>query len=285
MHAIDDAWRDWLSLNKDRGCTAESMIEAMVEAGIDQSSASAAVHRSMEPGARGGTEARQPPPAPTDYQYDSPPVAGGNVIDVDGKSVQVLMRCEKPQIIAFSDLLSTDECETIINRSRHRLERSATVNPETGVAEVIPNRTSEGICFANGEDEFIASLERRFASLMNWPVENGEGLQVLRYGVGAEYRPHFDYFPPKQSGSAVHLNHGGQRVATLIVYLNDVEAGGETIFPEVNLSVVARRGAAVYFRYMNAAGQLDPMTLHGGAPVTRGEKWIMTKWVRERAYR
>jgi len=106
---------------------------------------------------------------------------------------------------------------------------------------------------------------------------------VLRYKPGGEYRPHFDYFPPNQTGSKVHLRRGGQRVATLIVYLNDVEAGGETIFPDIGMSVVARRGSAVYFRFMNGSRQLDPLTLHGGSPVLGGEKWIMTKWLREHA--
>jgi prolyl 4-hydroxylase len=107
-------------------------------------------------------------------------------------------------------------------------------------------------------------------------------LQILHYAAGGEYQPHFDYFPPDQEGSMVHTSRGGQRVATLIVYLNDVESGGTTIFPEARVAVTARQGGAVYFRYMNGRGQLDPMTLHGGAPVTNGEKWIMTKWMRER---
>jgi prolyl 4-hydroxylase len=119
---------------------------------------------------------------------------------------------------------------------------------------------------------------------MNWPVENGEGLQILHYGTTGEYRPHFDYFPPDQAGSAVHTAHGGQRVATLVIYLNDVADGGETIFPEAGMSVAANKGGAVYFRYLNGQRQLDPLTLHGGAPVLGGDKWIMTKWMRERAY-
>jgi prolyl 4-hydroxylase len=109
-------------------------------------------------------------------------------------------------------------------------------------------------------------------------------LQILHYGPTGEYRPHFDYFPPDQPGSAVHTARGGQRVATLVIYLNDVPGGGETIFPEAGLSVAAKQGGAVYFRYMNGQRQLDPLTLHGGAPVITGEKWIMTKWMRERPY-
>lgn len=282
MAVLNDDWQSWLTHNKNRGCTPESMIEAMVQAGFDQMSADAAVRQSLPAGSSSaGTEALVPPRAQHEYQYDPSPAADGNVVDAGDRQVKVAMRCARPQIVVFDNLLSDDECEAMIERSRDKLRPSTTVNPGTGARDVIRARSSEGAWFHIGEDELIQRLERRFATLMSCPVENGEGLQVLRYGVGGEYRQHFDYFPPSQAGSNVHLKYGGQRVATLIVYLNDVDSGGETIFPEIGMSVVARRGGAVYFRYMNGSRQLDPLTLHGGAPVLCGEKWIMTKWVRE----
>jgi prolyl 4-hydroxylase len=82
----------------------------------------------------------------------------------------------------------------------------------------------------------------------------------------------------------VQTQYGGQRVATIIMYLNDVEEGGETVFPKAGVSVAPRKGVAVYFRYTNQLGQLDPMSWHGGAPVRKGEKWIMTKWLRQAMY-
>ncbi len=302
MPVVDAAWEDWLATNAKRGCTVDSMIDSMVGAGFDSLSASAAVRRAVSatlghPATAGGatqtqaqaqagpgSEARLVKAAPTDYQYDAPPVASGNLIRAYDRDVKVLMRSERPQVIVFGDVLSPEECAELIERSRHRLKRSTTVNPETGQEDVIRNRTSEGIFFQRGEDAFIERIDQRIASLMNWPVENGEGLQILHYNTSGEYRPHFDYFPPDQPGSAVHTARGGQRVATLVVYLNDVEAGGETIFPEVGLSVAGRQGGAVYFRYLNGLRQLDPLTLHGGAPVLAGDKWIMTKWMREGPY-
>jgi prolyl 4-hydroxylase len=309
MPVVDAAWEDWLATNAKRGCTVDSMIEAMVGAGFDSFSASAAVQRAVSiqsngvgsgtgvtadvanhasttdaSQAEGGTQARLVKATQADYQYDASPVASGNLIRAFDRDVKVLMRCERPQVIVFGDVLSPEECTEMIERSRHRLKRSTTVNPETGQEDVIRNRTSEGIWFQRGEDAFIERIDQRIASLMNWPVENGEGLQILHYNTSGEYRPHFDYFPPDQAGSAVHTARGGQRVATLVVYLNDVQDGGETIFPEAGLSVAGRQGGAVYFRYLNGLRQLDPLTLHGGAPVRAGDKWIMTKWMRERQY-
>ncbi|RKF46105.1 2OG-Fe(II) oxygenase [Paraburkholderia fungorum] len=291
MPVVDASWEAWLSSNVARGCSIDSMIDAMVQAGFATDAARAQVHKAFgkDPAEAGdsppaATEAAAARIAPQTYQYDTPPVARGNVIRAHDRDVRVLMRCERPQVIVFADVLSPDECNEMIERSRHRLKRSTTVNPATGKEDVIRNRTSEGIWYQRGEDAFIERLDLRIASLMNWPVENGEGLQILHYGTTGEYRPHFDYFPPDQAGSAVHTAQGGQRVATLVIYLNDVSDGGETIFPEAGMSVAAQQGGAVYFRYMNGQRQLDPLTLHGGAPVLGGDKWIMTKWMRERAY-
>jgi prolyl 4-hydroxylase len=291
MPVVDAAWEEWLSSNVARGCSPDSMIDAMVQAGFATEAARLAVHQTfgLNPAnpafaAAAATEAALAKAAPQTYQYDDPPVARGNVIRAYDRDVRVLMRCERPQVIVFGDVLSPDECAEMIERSRHRLKRSTTVNPDTGKEDVIRNRTSEGIWYQRGEDSFIERMDRRISSLMNWPVENGEGLQILHYGTTGEYRPHFDYFPPDQPGSAVHTAQGGQRVATLVIYLNDVPDGGETIFPEAGMSVAAQQGGAVYFRYMNGQRQLDPLTLHGGAPVLAGDKWIMTKWMRERAY-
>ena len=158
------------------------------------------------------------------------------------------------------------------------------MDPLTGQTQVIIARSSSGTFFRLNEDPFIARLDRRIAEVMNWPVENGEGLQILNYQIGGEYKAHFDYFAPADPGSQVHLAHGGQRVSTLVMYLNDAEAGGETVFPDVGLSVVPKKGSAVYFEYCNSLGQVDPLSLHAGMPVVRGEKWIATKWMRQQRY-
>jgi prolyl 4-hydroxylase len=285
MPVINDAVKTWLNSHLERGFSPAVLVEAMVGAGFEPELARATVSASFNAGEAVHAAVADAPcgieAAASEYRYDPAPLAAGNVIRAYDRDVKLLMRCERPQIVAFADVMSDEECDEMIERSRPLLKRSTTVNPENGSNDVIPNRTSEGAWYRRGADPFLERLEKRFASLMNWPVENGEGLQVLRYGMGAEYRAHFDYFPPSQTGSAVHMARGGQRVATLVVYLNDVAAGGETFFPDAGVSVAPRRGGAVYFRYMNEKRQLDPLSLHGGAPVLDGEKWIMTKWVRE----
>ena len=148
----------------------------------------------------------------------------------------------------------------------------------TCAAAVHPDRTSFGMGFARGENDLCRRIEARIAHLLEWPLENGEGLQVLNYGPGAQYKPHHDYFDPAMPGSEVLLRRGGQRVASVVMYLNTPERGGATVFPESHLEVAAVKGNAVFFSY----DRPHPMTrtLHGGAPVLAGEKWILTKWLR-----
>jgi 2OG-Fe(II) oxygenase superfamily len=119
---------------------------------------------------------------------------------------------------------------------------------------------------------------------MNSPVDHGEGLQVIRYRIGARVTPHFDFLMPSHGDNEHSLRRSGQRISTLIVYLNDVERGGETVFPEVGATVCALRGQAIYFEYCNSANQLDPLSVHAGAPVLTGEKWALTKWMRQRRF-
>src|SRR5438132_8623282 len=99
--------------------------------------------------------------------------------------------------------------------------------------------------FTLEETPFIAKLDQRISSLMSLPVPNGEGLQVLRYRPGGHTAPHFDFLQPSNAVNQASVTRSGQRVSTLIIYLNDVLSGGETIFPEVGLSITPRRGSGV----------------------------------------
>lgn len=272
-------WRDWIIENLACGCAPQSLVEDMVRQRFDRDAAQAHVRR-LAAREVGVPDAN----APADDAYETPRLPAGNVIRAHDRDVRVALRVEKPVLAVLHDVLDAGECAELIRRSRDRLARSTTVDPRTGRYEVIAERSSEGTFFERGADDFIARVERRLSVLMGLPVENGEGLQVLHYGPGGEYRPHFDYFPPGDPGSAAQLASGGQRVATLVMYLNAVEEGGATVFPELGLEVLPQPGSAVYFAYCNRHGQLDTRTLHGGAPVRRGEKWIVTKWVRQGRY-
>ncbi|RDX67484.1 putative prolyl 4-hydroxylase 10, partial [Mucuna pruriens] len=140
---------------------------------------------------------------------------------------------------------------------------------------------------------FIIYIKNHCVSCVSQYAEHGEELQVLHYEVGQKYVPHHDYFMDK-----INIVNGGQRIATVLMYLSDVEEGGETVFPEAKgnfssvpwwnelsecgkegLSIKPKMGDALLFWSMKPDATLDPLSLHGSCPVVKGNKWSCTKWL------
>jgi prolyl 4-hydroxylase len=284
---ITPALRKWIVEQARAGHRPEAVLEAMKASGWREDVALDALETVLSSALREQALASPQSPASAPATAVSAslrlpePLLDGAPASVwaHDREVRIVMSMRDPRVVVFAGLLSDDECDEIVALARERLARSHTVDTTTGDSEINAARTSEGMFFARGEHPVCARLEARIAALVNWPLENGEGLQVLRYQPGAEYKPHYDYFDPAQSGTPVILKRGGQRLATLIAYLNTPSRGGATIFPDVKLEVAPVRGHAVFFSY----DRPDPATrsLHGGAPVLEGEKWIVTKWLRE----
>jgi prolyl 4-hydroxylase len=275
--------QSWLKVSIEQGHGREALIRSMRAAGYQRNFAreavDAALARFAPAAAQGAAQDETEPLTTTAILAQSP-----NAIETTDRKVNILFALNAPRIVLFGGLLSDAECDELIALSRHKLARSTVVNAATGSYDLHPDRTSSGTHFERGENELIRRIEKRIAELVACPVERGEPIQILHYKPGAEYKPHFDFFDPAFPGNEKVLAMGGQRVATLVMYLNDVAAGGSTVFPEIGLDVLPRKGNAVYFAYTTEDGQLDRRTLHGGSPVAEGEKWIATKWLRQRDY-
>lgn len=262
----DAAWEDlrrWVVAQRLAGCSDEDLLTAMHASGWDEATAQRALHGAVAHPAGGPGVATDP---------------GQSQLDIDGRRITVLCRLRRPPLVVMAGLLSEDECEALMALAAPRLARSETVDTRTGASEVNAARTSEGMFFQRGENPLCQRIEARIERLLGWPVDHGEGLQVLRYGPGAEYKPHYDYFDPTHPGTPAVLRRGGQRLGTLLMYLNTPTCGGATVFPDAGLEVHAVRGHAVFFAYPQA--EPASLTLHGGAPVVEGEKWVATKWLR-----
>lgn len=265
--------RRWLDEQARAGLADEAIVAAMVATGWQRGVAQAAVAEQRRQ-AQGAAPAAALKPMP------EPALAGSaHLLRAGGREVQVLATLARPRVVVLGGLLDAQECDDLVELARSRLARSETVTPATGGSEINAARTSEGMFFARGENALIGAIEARIAELLRWPVERGEGIQILRYAPGAEYKPHYDYFDPAQPGTPGILRRGGQRVGSLVMYLNNPVRGGATSFPDVGLEVAPARGNAVFFSYERP--DPDTLSLHGGAPVVEGEKWVATKWLRE----
>lgn len=206
---------------------------------------------------------------------------GANRVDLGDRQVEVLLAMGQPNVVLFGNLLCDWECDALIEMSRPQLKPSRVVNAEKGTYDLESDvRTSSGTFFRRGETPLVAAIESRLSRLLGVTESRGEPLQILHYLPGAEYRPHYDFFDPARPGNQHVLAMGGQRVGTFILYLNDVNIGGSTVFPKIGLDILPKKGCGLFFSYADDTGGLDYRTLHGGSPVVEGEKWIATKWLR-----
>lgn len=204
----------------------------------------------------------------------------------------------EPRAFLYHHFLTQVECNHLIEVAKPSLVKSTVIDSATGKSKDSRVRTSSGTFLVRGQDHIIKRIEKRIADFTFIPVEQGEGLQVLQYRESEKYEPHYDYFH-----DAFNTKNGGQRIATVLMYLSDVEKGGETVFPasKVNasevpdwdqrsecakrgLSVRPRMGDALLFWSMKPDAKLDPTSLHGACPVIQGTKWSATKWLHVEKY-
>jgi prolyl 4-hydroxylase len=273
MQAVTPQLRDWIISQAQAGFAAEAVLKSMLDSGWNEDIAIEALETTL----RNHLQATQLPDTVRVPQLalDESPL----YLELEDRRVSILSHMRDPNIVVIGNFLSDEECDGLIEGAKPRLARSLTVATQTGGEELNADRTSNGMFYARSENELVARIERRLAQLTRWPLDNGEGLQILHYRPGAEYKPHYDYFEPSEPGTPTILKRGGQRVATIIMYLHEPAKGGGTVFPDVNLEVAPKRGHAVFFSYNRA--HPASKSLHGGAPVIEGEKWIATKWLRE----
>ena len=271
---------EWILAQARAGQPPEALLQPLLEDGWKQDEAIEAVESVVREWLDSHARESGLPPS---VRVPSPiELNGPSILQAGDREVCVLANMLLPRVIVFGGLLDHDECDELVEMSRPKLKRSTILDPESGGDEVHVDRTSAGTFFPRGGNPLCARIEARIAALLDWPLENGEALQILRYGPGAQYRPHHDYFDPAWAGSVKSLARGGQRVGSLVMYLNTPRRGGATTFPEASFEVAAVKGNAVFFSY----DRPHPMTrsLHAGAPVVEGEKWIATKWLRERRH-
>ncbi|XP_075474143.1 putative prolyl 4-hydroxylase 10 [Primulina tabacum] len=219
--------------------------------------------------------------------------------DEENKDQWVEVISWEPRAFVFHNFLSKEECNYLISIAEPHMLKSTVVDSETGKSKDSRVRTSSGTFLTRGRDKIVRDIEKKIADFTFIPVEHGEGLQILHYEVGQKYEPHYDYFLDE-----FNTQNGGQRIATVLMYLSDVEEGGETVFPAAKgnvssvpwwnelsecgkggLSVKPRRGDALLFWSMTPDGTFDQSSLHGGCPVIKGNKWSSTKWMRVHEYK
>ncbi|PID20302.1 2OG-Fe(II) oxygenase [Sporosarcina sp. P3] len=190
------------------------------------------------------------------------------------REIEIIAKVEEPLVVVLGNMLSDEECDELIRLSTDKMKRS-----KIGITHAENEiRTSSGMFIEEPDNLIALRIEKRIEAVMSIPIEHGERLQVLHYLPGQEYKAHHDFF-----SAASHVTNN--RISTLVMYLNDVEQGGETYFPHLKLSITPQKGMAVYFEYFYTDPLLNDLTLHGGAPIELGEKFVATQWMRKQRVR
>lgn len=193
---------------------------------------------------------------------------------------------EAPRLVAYARFLTPALCAYFIERARPKLVRAKVYDYHRGELKVDQMRTNSGTPFSLIETDVVIQLVRaRIAHAAGVAVQQLEPLEVLHYSVGERYSPHIDFFHPDLPNYKELTALKGQRAKTCLVYLNEDYDGGETDFPKIGVKFRGPTGEALIFDNVLPDGTGDLRTVHTGTPPTRGEKWLLSQWIRDKAQR
>lgn len=193
-----------------------------------------------------------------------------------------------PWMLQLENFLSDEEAERLIELGHEQTyERSADVGERqadgTYTKKVYGGRTSTNAwcikeCY---EDPIARRISERIENVTGIPETNAENLQLLRYEKGEFYNTHNDFIPYQVDRQC------GARILTFYIYLNDVEEGGGTNFPEFGLTVTPKRGRVALWPSVldDNPNVIDDRTKHQALPVIKGIKYGANAWVHQRDYK
>ncbi|CAK1600873.1 unnamed protein product [Parnassius mnemosyne] len=183
-----------------------------------------------------------------------------------------------PDVFLFHQVMSDEEIEEIKTMAKPRFRRAVVHDPATGELVAAHYRISKSAWLRDDEAAVVARVSRRVHHFTGLSMLSAEELQVVNYGIGGHYEPHFD-FARKEENAFQKSN--GNRIATVLFYMSEVAQGGATVFTELGLSVFPVKNAAVFWMNLHPSGEGDLATRHAACPVLRGSKWVSNKWIHQ----
>ncbi len=184
--------------------------------------------------------------------------------------------CEAPRIRFTEGFTRPEICDWLVQSARGRLKPARMFDGNRPSFAATRNNSDYHFDIVDA-DLVLLLVRERVSALVRLPVVAMEVPQIFHYTQGQEIKAHFDHV--RAAGG-----YAAERIATLLLYLNDDYEGGELEFPKVGLRRRGRKGDAIYFANVDAAGAPDPLSLHAALPVTRGEKWIFSQWIQDRTF-
>ena len=185
-------------------------------------------------------------------------------------------KTDAAQVYYHIDFLSPTACNALVRLIDTNRRPSSLLVDTSG-----PSFRTSDSCDMDRWSPVVRPIDESIAALLGIDPAHGETMQGQRYAPGQQFRAHHDFFHEGESYWGAMMASGGQRTWTAMVYLNNVEEGGATWFPQAGIRVAPKRGLLLAWNNMNPDGSPNQYTLHEGMPVVKGTKYIVTKWFRE----
>ncbi|XP_052845248.1 prolyl 4-hydroxylase subunit alpha-2 isoform X2 [Drosophila gunungcola] len=188
-----------------------------------------------------------------------------------------------PYVVLYHNVLSDAEIEKLVRMSGPFLERTMVFRVENRTEQIASSRTADGVWLPHKyteyyDQEVLRRINQRVGDITGLNMRSAKKMQFMKYGFGGHFVPHHDFFDLKTS----YLEAVGDRFATVLFYLNNVEHGGATVFPKINLIVQPQKGSALFWHNLDGESyDYDKRTLHGACPLISGNKLVMTRWIYE----
>lgn len=189
----------------------------------------------------------------------------------------------EPMVCVFENFLSDYDVEHLLAVAEPKLKPGLAGTEKSNVTSA--GRSGSNCWIPHNHDAVIEEISLRIAEVVGNGLEYAESLQVIHYCEGEQYAPHHDAWDRATQRGQRCMARGGQRIVTCLLYLNDVEEGGGTAFPNLDMEIRAKKGRMLLFHNCHEGSTVHhPDSLHSGMPVLKGEKWACNFWFRELEY-
>jgi hypothetical protein len=193
--------------------------------------------------------------------------------------------CEAPRVRMAKGFTVPRVCDWVCQKARGRMRPATMYDGTTKTENVDPHRTCSDFQFDILKTDLVLLLLRaRVSALTKLPTAFMEPPRIFHYALGEDIKPHYDRIGNEVEGYGKEGGYLGDRIVTFILYLNDDFEGGELDFPKAGFRCKGAKGDAVYFAHVDPSGKQDPLSLHAGLPISKGEKWVLSQWIHDRPF-
>lgn len=257
--SFDDSWKFWIWDNVRRGSPKKELAQILLEKGYDEQLIV--------------------------NEFSMPDIfkSGDVAASLNLENLKAERLSDKLNIFKIKNVLTEDQCNRTIEIIKNKCQKSSVIDYESGGSAISEFRTSSTAYLFRKDNSVISEIEDAILTIVGIPEKYSEQIQGQYYKVGEQFKPHFDTLFPSSEKQKKDIEIFGNRTWTAMVYLNNTPKGGHTRFTELDLETVPNMGDMILWQNTREGSNI-PESKHWGMPVEEGEKFILTKWFREKVY-